>query len=137
MVLRFSARLKIKTIFAANHPIPGISGNAEDTAIMELCPPGEGAADDRIVSLARPGDLAITRDLPLAERLVNAGVAVLDDRGRVFTKENIRQLRSLRDFTVGLADSGMDYERMASYSRKELNAFANSLDRVLNRLSKP
>ena len=127
MVLRFSSRLKIKTVFAANRPIPG-------DVQMELCPVVDGAADDRIVALARPGDLVLTRDLPLAERLVDAGVTVLDDRGRVFTKENIKERRSIRDFVVGLAENGLDTERTASYGRKELNAFANSLDRELTRL---
>ena len=133
MILRFSARLGLKTIFAANRPIPDLP---KDIAQMELCPQGEGAADDRIVALARPGDLVITRDLPLAERLVEAEVPVLDDRGRLFTKENIKERRSLRDFTVGLAENGLDYERTASYGRKELSAFANSLDRELTRLMK-
>jgi len=138
MVLRFSARLQIRTVFAANRPVPGIPvsetgepGAQKENAVMELCPPGEGAADDRIVALARPGDLVITRDLPLAERLVAAGILVLDDRGRVFTKENIRERRSFRDFVVGLAENGLDTERTASYGKKELNAFANSLDREL------
>jgi len=133
MVSRFSARLGIKTIFAANRPIPGIG---KGTVIMELCPAGEGAADNRIVELARPGDLVLTRDLPLAERLVEAGVTVLDDRGRVFTKENIRERRSLRDFVVGLAENGLETERTASYGRKELNTLANSLDKELTRLAR-
>jgi uncharacterized protein YaiI (UPF0178 family) len=50
---------------------------------MELCPPGQDSADNRIVELARPGDLALTRDVPLASRLVEASVLVMDDRGRV------------------------------------------------------
>ena len=143
MVLRFSARLQIRTIFTANRPIPGIPApetgepDAPKAAVqMELCPPGEGAADDRIVALARPGDLAITRDLPLAERLVDAGITVLDDRGRVFTKENIRERRSFRDFVVGLAENGLDTERTSSYGKKELNAFANSLDREISKRKK-
>ena len=127
MILRFSSRLGVKTVFAANRSIPGLP----ETAVMELCPPGEGAADERIVCLALPGDLVITRDLPLAERLVEKSVKVMDDRGRVFTEENIRQLRSLRDFTVDLAEKGMEYERTRSYGKKELNALANSLDREL------
>jgi len=132
MVTRFSARLGIKAIFVANRPIPGLDA----AAIMELCPSGEGAADNRIVELACGGDLVLTRDLPLAERLVQAGVTVLDDRGRAFTKENIRERRSLRDFVVGLAENGMETERTASYGKKELNAMANSLDRELTRLLK-
>ena len=130
MVLRFSARLGITSIFAANRLIPGLP----ETAVMELCPPGEGAADERIVKMALPGDLVLTRDLPLAERLVEAGIRVIDDRGRVFSRENIRQLRSLRDFTVDLAEKGLSYERTASYGKKELRDFANCLDRELTLL---
>ena len=145
MVLRFSSRLGIKAVFAANRPIPGIprgnpcenSPEASDSfAHMEICPPGEGAADRRIAELAGPGDLVLTRDLPLAEKLVEAGIRVMDDRGRVFTAENIRELRSLRDFAVGLAESGLGLERTSSYGRKELSSFANSLDRELSRLKK-
>jgi len=139
MALRFSIRRKIKIIFAANRRIPLVSENdviPENSVQMEICPPGEGAADDRIVALARPGDLAITRDLPLAERLVEAGVAVLDDRGRIFNAENIRERRSVRDFVVNLAENGMGTERINSYGKKELNAFANSLDRELSRLNR-
>ncbi len=86
------------------------------------------------MALAKSGDLVITRDLPLAEQLVEAGIAVLDDRGRAFTKENIREHRSMRDFTVGLANSGLDFERTPSYGKKELSSLANSLDRELTRL---
>ena len=131
MILRFSARLKIKTIFAANRRIPGIP----EWAFFELCPPGEGEADKRIMELAGSTDLVITRDLPLAENLVDNGISVLDDRGRVFTKENIRELRSLRDFTVGLAESGLGIERIASYGKNELKALANSLDSEISRLN--
>jgi len=130
MILRFSARLGIKIVFAANRPIPGLP----ETALMEICPPREGEADKRIAASAQPGDLVITRDLPLAEQLVDSGIRVMDDRGRVFTKENIRQLRSIRDFIVDLAENGLGAERTSSYGRKELNSLANSLDKELSRL---
>lgn len=131
MILRFSMRLGIKAVFAANRPIPGIEAA---NACMELCPEGEGAADDRIVELATPEDVVVTRDLPLAERLVEAGVTALDDRGRVFNPENMRQLRSLRDFTVGLAENGIAVERIPLYGDKQLKTFASSLDRELSKL---
>jgi len=142
MILRFSSRLGIKSVFAANRPIPGLPDShgpiegQKQTAFFELCPPGEGEADRRILALAKSGDLVITRDLPLAEQLVEAGIAVLDDRGRAFTKENIREQRSIRDFTVDLANSGLDFERTPSYGKKELSSLANSLDRELTRLKR-
>jgi uncharacterized protein YaiI (UPF0178 family) len=130
LILRVSARTGIKVLFAANRPIPGVAG---ENAFMELCPPGEGSADDRIVELALPGDLVLTRDIPLAERLVEKGAGVMDDRGRSYSKENIRELRSIRDFMVGLAENNLGTERTANYGRKELKAFADSLDREIRR----
>jgi uncharacterized protein YaiI (UPF0178 family) len=131
MVLRASARTGIQAIFAANRPIPDIRG---ETAVMELCPSGEGSADNRILELARPGDLALTRDIPLASRLVDAAILVMDDRGRVYTKENIREQLSLRDFALDLAEKGLKTARWAKYSNRELKTFADSFDRIMSRL---
>jgi uncharacterized protein YaiI (UPF0178 family) len=129
VVLRAAERTGVQAVFAANRLIPGI-----DAALMELCPLEEGAADNRIVALASSGDLVITRDIPLASRLVEAAIMVMDDRGRVYTRENIRERLSLRDFMVGLAENGLGKDRIASYGKRELKAFADSFDRVLAQL---
>jgi uncharacterized protein YaiI (UPF0178 family) len=133
LILRAAKRTGIVAIFAANRPIPGIAGPG---LVMELCPPEEGAADDRIVDLAEVGDLAITRDIPLANRLVEKNINVIDDRGTSFTQENIRERLSLRNFTMNLVNTGLNWERSAIYGRKELKAMADSLDRLLTRLNK-
>jgi uncharacterized protein YaiI (UPF0178 family) len=78
--------------------------------------------------------LALTRDIPLASRLVEASVTVIDDRGGVYTRENIRERLSLRNFVVGLVDNGLNLVRTSSYGNRELKAFADSLDRTLVRL---
>jgi len=128
LVLRRAAKLGIRIIFAANRPIPDSKG-----AEMEICPNTDNSADDRIVELAELADLVVTRDVPLAKRLVEKGVSVIDDRGRVFSQNNINELLSLRNFTVGLADSGLGIERIANYSKKDLKVFADSLDRLLTK----
>ncbi|MDR3343885.1 MAG: DUF188 domain-containing protein [Treponema sp.] len=130
-VLRAAARTGIQAIFAANRPIPAVSGA---TAVMEQCPPGEDSADNRIVELARPGDLVITRDIPLASRLVEASIMVLDDRGRTYTTENIRERLSLRNFILGLAEQGGGNTRNPHYGKRELKRFADSFDRMLSHL---
>jgi len=127
LVMRRGAKLSIRVIFAANRQIPGI-----DAEKMEICPVGENSADDRIVELVQKGDLVITRDIPLAKRLVEKDAAVLDDRGRIFTVDNINELLSLRNFMVGLADNGLGVERKSGYGKKELKTFADSLDRILS-----
>jgi len=133
LALRAARRLGIKAVFAANRPIPGIDG---ENAAMEVCPPGEGSADDRIVELAEAGDLAVSRDLALAKRLLEKGGSVMDDRGRVFSHGNIDELLSVRNFVVGLAENGLGVERTAGYGKKERKAFADSLDRQLTKLLK-
>jgi uncharacterized protein YaiI (UPF0178 family) len=130
LIVRVSARRGIRAVFAANRPIPGLSGGA----VMEICSPAADSADDRIVELARPGDLAVTRDIPLALRLVEAAILVMDDRGQVYTAENIRERLSIRNFMVGLAENGLRGERTAVYGAREQKALADSLDRVLTRL---
>ena len=129
LVLRRAVKLGVRVIFAANRQIPDASG-----AQMEICSAGENAADDRIVELSENGDVALTRDVPLAKRLVEKDINVLDDRGRIFTKNNINEFLSLRNFTVGLAENGMEIERTANYGKKELKTFADSLDRILTKL---
>jgi uncharacterized protein YaiI (UPF0178 family) len=133
LVLRAAARTGTPALFAANRTIPGIAG---EFAQMLVCPPGADSADDRLAELARRGDLALTRDIPLAARLLEAGAAVLDDRGRIYTEENIRERLSLRDFTLSLVENGCDFERAPGYGKKELKAFADSFDKILGKLLK-
>ena len=128
LVLRRTEKLKLRLIFAANRQIPGSEG-----AEMEICSNIENSADNRIVELSEKNDLVITRDIPLAKRLVEKEVFVMDDRGRVFTADNINEMLSLRNFAVGLAESGLEIVRIANYGKKELKLFADSLDRFLTR----
>jgi uncharacterized protein YaiI (UPF0178 family) len=109
LVLRTALRRHIDAVFAANRSIPGIEGQGSPgcSITMLVCPATPGAADDALVTRAAPGDIAVTRDLPLADRLLQKGAAVLDDRGRLFTADNIRELVSVRDFTVSLARDGL------------------------------
>ena len=138
LVLRRAAKLNIRIIFAANHQIPVAMESAKDIPVaeMEICSNELNSADDRIVELAQSGDLALTRDIPLAKRLLEKDVYVLDDRGRVFTRNNIKELLSLRNFTVGLAENGLNFERISNYSKKDIKTFADSLDRLLTKIAK-
>jgi uncharacterized protein YaiI (UPF0178 family) len=130
LVLRTIKRRNFDAVFAANRPIPGVP-----EAQMAVCPATEGAADDLLVSAASPGDLAITRDIPLASRLVQKGAAVINDRGRVYTPDNIWEHLSIRDFTVNLAEIGLGVEHSPGYGKKDLKKFADALDRELAKLN--
>jgi uncharacterized protein YaiI (UPF0178 family) len=131
IVLRRSSKMGLRIIFAANRLIPG-SLHFE----MEICSNNDNSADDRIVELAEKGDLVLTRDIPLAKRLIEKDVSVMDDRGRIFSANNINELLSIRNFTVGLANNGLEFERIPNYGKKELKLFADSFDKLLTKLSR-
>lgn len=124
---------RFSLLFVAARKLP-TAGGAE----LLLVEGGPDAADGKMLELALPGDLAVTRDLPLAERLAEKGVSVLNDRGETFTTENVRERRSLRDRAAELRALGLAPEspRARSWGQKEFKAFADAFDRELTRLLK-
>ncbi|MFP5430071.1 MAG: YaiI/YqxD family protein [Gammaproteobacteria bacterium] len=100
-------------------------------------PSGFDVADDRIVELIQPGDLAITADIPLAAKVVEKGAFALNPRGTFYTAENIRQRLTMRNFMEELRSSGVQVGGPASFSQQDRMAFANALDRFLAQHLRP
>ena len=88
-------------------------------------------ADNRIVELAQPGDLVITADIPLAAGAIDKGANALNPRGQLYTKDNVREALSLRNFMADLRSSGVETGGPASFSQADRQSFANQLDRLL------
>jgi uncharacterized protein YaiI (UPF0178 family) len=131
MIIRFAQRRTIPAYFVANRNIPL---EAHDEHIqMIVTGQQEGAADDYIVEHASAGDIAVTRDIPLASRLVEKRLTVCNDRGVTFTEENIREYLSVRNFSMDLVTMGIVPDRTKNYSKKDLTQFANCLERELSR----
>lgn len=97
---------------------------------------GFDVADNYIVSKMDPGDLVITQDIPLAAEVIEKGGTALHPRGELFTKENIRQRLSMRDFMETLRNSGVDTGGPASFSQADKQQFANQLDRILAKIGR-
>jgi uncharacterized protein YaiI (UPF0178 family) len=136
IIQKRAAKENIPLHFAANRPIPFDRPYhplvETGLFVMEVCPVEKNAADDRIAALAQEGDIAITRDIPLAFRLVEKNVHTLDDRGRIFTLDNVRYYLSLRNFNIAIAGRT---ERAVSYGGKEKKTFADSFDRIITSVS--
>lgn len=97
---------------------------------------GEGSSDACIVSQVMPGDLVITRDIRLMERVISKGAQCIDDAGRSYTAENIRERISLLEFMEGFREA----EPAAADRRKRKRggssaAFAGRLEQVLKAAS--
>jgi uncharacterized protein YaiI (UPF0178 family) len=81
------------------------------------------------------GDLVITGDIPLADRVIQKNGHALDHRGKMFTKDNIKQILAVRDLMQTLRDSGQVTGGPAAITGKDSRQFANSLDRFLTKNS--
>lgn len=130
LLIRAALRLSVPLVFVANKRI------RQEPAALISCltvPDGPDVADDRIVALAEPGDLVITADIPLADRVVAKGAFALDYRGKLYTAENIKDRLALRDLLCDLRDGGLVTGGPAAFGKKDCHAFANALDSLLIR----
>ena len=80
---------QIQLYFIANKNI--LEGQQEaplpDNVKMIVRPQEDQAADKWILQNAAPGDIAITRDIPLAAALLQKNVRAMNDMGKVFDKK--------------------------------------------------
>jgi len=131
IICRAAEKRPIIAHFVAARPIP--LPKSPSVKFTEV-PPGQDAADKRIVELAAEGDLIVTRDIPLAAELVELGHLVINDRGVKYDRENVRQRLSERDFMAELRAMGLESMKDRSFSNREIQDFAATFDRELTRL---
>ena len=130
ILVKASVRLNVPLIFVANKPL-----RLEKLSNLSLIlvPGGPDVADDRIAQLVQPGDLVITADIPLADRVVTKNAFAMNPRGMLYTEHNIKDRLSMRDLLGELRDTGMITGGPAQFGKKDRQAFANQLDSFLVR----
>ncbi|MDA3809437.1 MAG: YaiI/YqxD family protein [Spirochaetaceae bacterium] len=133
IIERAAKREKIPLIFTANRNIPFEEHELFSMVITEA---KDQSADLYIVDNVEEGDLVITRDIPLADELVEKKIDVLNDRGILYTTENIKERLSVRNFMYELREYGGGVERHTAFGPKEKQAFANAFDRQLRKMLK-
>lgn len=91
-------------------------------------PAGFDVADNKIASLVQTGDLVITADIPLAADVIAKGGQALNPRGEFYTRENIQEFLSMRNFMDELRGGGVNTGGPSSFAQSDRQAFANKLD---------
>ena len=133
LLLKTAARRALPLVFVANKPLP-----LPDSPLVSavIVPGGFNVADDRIVELAQTGDLVITADIPLADRIVTRGAVGLDPRGTLYTEENIKHLLAMRNLMEEIRSAGEVTGGPPPYGSKDREAFANQLDKFLTKAAR-
>ena len=91
-------------------------------------------ADDWIAERARPGDIVITADIPLAARCVEAGARCIGPRGKVFTPDSIGDALATRDLMADLREGGEITGGPPPFHKRDRSQFLQQLDETVNSL---
>lgn len=124
-------REKVQLHYVANRELPLPES---EFISFSLSSSEADSADDHIVEHSVPGDLIITRDIPLASSLVEQERIVINDRGTQFSKNNIRERLAQRDFMKMMREAGIGQDRAKNYGPKEIKDFSSCFDRILVRM---
>jgi uncharacterized protein YaiI (UPF0178 family) len=95
--------------------------------------PGFDAADRYIAERAGAGDLVITNDIPLAAQVIDSGAGVINARGEILDRENIRERLRVRNMMEEIRNTGQITGGPPPLDNSDKARFANALDRWLAR----
>lgn len=130
LLFRTAQRLEVEAVLVANQTMR-VPRSPYVRAIT--VPDGPDVADDRIAENVRPGDVVITGDIPLAARVVAAGGTAIGPRGELLDDATVHDRLASRDLMEELRAAGLETRGPKPLMPKDLQTFANVLDRTLTR----
>ena len=108
-IIKKAASLSFAVTFVANRAVPVDEKLLIDKKLSfesVICENTPGAADDYIAGSAEKGDMIVTRDIPLAAKLAERGLCVLNDRGISYTKESAKKKTCRQEFQYAACRGG-------------------------------
>ena len=129
IAFRAVGRKGLAVTAVADRPIPGA---VEAGVNLIILPHGSGETDNRLADDSLPGDIAVTRDLALVMRLLENGLTVMNDRGRVWSMKEINARIREAELMQAMKAGGMVRKSISDYDADDARRFAASLDQVLN-----
>jgi uncharacterized protein YaiI (UPF0178 family) len=128
ILYRAAERAQIQLTLVANHELRIPRSPYVRTVRVSA---GFDVADRHIAEVAQPEDLVITADIPLAAQIVEKGGLALNPRGELYTEENVKERLAMRNLMDELRSGGMVTGGPATLDKRDRQAFANQLDRLL------
>jgi uncharacterized protein YaiI (UPF0178 family) len=128
-IYRVARRYGIKVYVVANSPL---RVPVEELIELATVKGGFDAADDWIVERIGPGDIAITADIPLADRCLKRGARVLGHKGLEFTEEAMGNALATRALLDMLRQSGEFGGGPAPFAKADRSRFLAKLDETIH-----
>ena len=133
VIFRLADNRQIDVVLVSNHYVK--TPNSRFVSAKQV---GKGfdEADNEIIALMSGGDLVVTGDLPLANDVIQKRGFAINPRGTVYDEENIKSHLSRRDLMEDLRDSGVVSGGPSALNKKNVQEFANAIDRLVTKLEK-
>ena len=130
ILFRSIQRLKLETFVVSNKKVSIGESNLVTYMIVEA---GADEADHKIVEMIKEGDLVITADIPLADRVISKNGHAIDHRGELYSIDNIKQYLAMRDLMEKIRESGEITKGPKPFGVKDAHQFANQLNSFLTK----
>ena len=133
ILFRTAKRLEVEVTLVANQSI-----RVPDSKFIHSITVRDGAdiADNHIAIAMGEGDIVITSDIPLAARAVEKGGVAIGSRGELFDDATVHGRLASRNLMDQLRSAGMETSGPKPLSKKDVQTFANQLDRMLTKMKK-
>jgi len=94
---------------------------------------GPDVADDWIAEHVAPGDVVVTNDIPLAERVLQAHGHAVTPNGKPFTADSIGQAIANRALMEQLRSTGDILGGPKPFDRNDRSRFLQALDEIIQK----
>ena len=126
---KVAARYRLPTFVVSNSFIQIPASPLISRMIVEA---GPDIADDWIAEQAKPGDIVITNDIPLAGRVLAKDAHAIAPNGKAFTKDSIGSALAHRSIMEHIRSTGEITGGPPPFSAANRSQFLQTLDQVIN-----
>ena len=127
---KVAARYGLSTVVVCNSFVRIPDSPRIERVIVEA---GPDVADDWIAGQVQPGDIVVTNDIPLADRVLKAGGVAIAPNGRAFTPDSIGQALAQRAIMEHIRSTGEITGGPKPFAGADRSRFLQALDEAVHR----
>ena len=127
---KVAQRYGLKTFVVSNSFIQIPVSSLIERRIVDA---GPDVADDWIAGEVQAGDIVVTNDIPLADRVLKAGGAAIAPNGRTFTADSIGSALAQRAVMEHIRSTGEITGGPRAFAAADRSRFLQALDEAVNR----
>ena len=130
---RVATRHRVPMVLVCNG---GLRPSQNPLVSLVIVDEGPDVADRWIAEHCGAGDVVVTADIPLADRCIKAGAAVVQPNGEVLDQRNIGQRLATRDMMADVRAANPFHQGGGKgFSKSDRSRFLQALDRLLVKAS--